>query len=110
MERVNSIKYLGFIVDEKLNFHEHIEYLRKKVAKKVGFLCRINKKLNYLDKITIYHTIIAPHFEYCASILYTCTKSDIAKLQILQNRAMRTILRCHKMTSSLVMLKRLCAG
>lgn len=40
-----------------------------------------------MDKVTIYHTIIASHFEYCLSILYTCAKGNIAKLQTLQGNA-----------------------
>lgn len=108
IEKVHSMKYLGFIIDDKLNFHEHVEYLCKKIAKKIGFLSRISNKLNYMDKITVYQTIIAPHFEYCASILFSCTKGDIEKLQVLQNRAMRKILKCHKFTSEASMLEALC--
>lgn len=45
IERVSHIKYLGIIVDDKLNFDKEIESVSKKIASKVNFLSRINKKL-----------------------------------------------------------------
>lgn len=42
---------------------------------------------------TVYRTIIEPHFTYCASIIYLCSITDKERLQKLQNRAMRCILR-----------------
>lgn len=108
IEIVKSKKHLGFMIDYKMNLHDHIDYICKKIAKKIGFLARISKNLNFMDRITVYKSIIAPHFEYCASVLYTCTQGDIEKLQLLQNRAMRIILRCNRWTSIGRMLEALC--
>lgn len=44
-------------------------------------------------KVTVYRTIIEPHFTYCASIIFLCTLTDTNKLQTLQNRAMKSILK-----------------
>lgn len=49
-------------------------------------------------KLTVYNSLILPHFSYCCSILYvTCTNFD--RLQKLQNKAMRIILKCDRYTS-----------
>ena len=56
---------------------------------------------------TIYKSIIAPHLEYCPSILFTCNQNQITKMQKQQNKAMRTILRCSKYTSVQSMLDQL---
>jgi hypothetical protein len=51
----------------------------------------------YLSKNTkklIYNCIVAPHFDYCASILWGAKGAKLAQLQILQNRGMRAILNC----------------
>jgi hypothetical protein len=55
----------------------------------------------------MYQTIIAPHYEYCASIFLDANVKDIDVLQKLQNKAMRTILRCDWYTHSKDMLKKL---
>lgn len=98
IERVYTMKYLGFIIDCRLHLKNHIDYICKKIAKKIGFLARISSKLTPEHRVTIYKTMIAPHFEYCASILSTCNIGEFRRLQKLQNRAMRIVLRCKKRT------------
>lgn len=44
--------------------------------------------------INIYNTIIKPHFEFCSTILYMGNTDNINRLQTLQNKAMRIILKC----------------
>ncbi len=107
IERVKSIKYLGFIIDENLKMSDHVDYIAKKVAKKIGFLGRISHKLDMEGRLTLYKSIISPHFEYCASLLYLCNFNEFDKLQKLQNRALRIILRCRARTSIKSMLDKL---
>lgn len=59
-------------------------------------------------RILLYKSIISPHFEYCPSILFMCDGNEFDKLQKLQNRAMRIILRCGKTTSISLMQEALC--
>lgn len=51
--------------------------------------------------------MIAPHFDYCASILYLSSEGDFEQLQKQQNRAMRIILKCEQSTSIKDMLNAL---
>jgi len=104
IEKVQNIKYLGVYVNNKLKFDVHIDYTCKKLAKKIGFLMRIRNKLDYQTAINIYNTIIKPHFEYCSTILYLGTNQMCERLQRLQNRAMRCILKCERLTHSVLML------
>jgi len=41
LERVDKIKYLGVIIDDKLQFKDHCDYMLKKIGKKTSFLNRI---------------------------------------------------------------------
>lgn len=52
----------------------------------------------------MFKTIIQPHFEYCATIIYTFDLNKITALQKLQNRAMRIILKCTRHTPIQLML------
>lgn len=108
IQRVNMIKYLGVVIDCHLKMKPHIDYICKELAKKIGFLARISRKLPIQHRIRLYKSIIAPHFEYCPSILFTCGENEFARMQKLQNRAMRIILRCKKSTSIASMLDALC--
>ena len=44
----------------------------------------------------IYNTIVKPHFTFCVTVLYQAFITDINKLQVLQNKGMRAILKCGK--------------
>ena len=37
IEKVNSIKYSGFIIDKELEFNEPMEFICKKIGKKLDF-------------------------------------------------------------------------
>ena len=77
------------------------------MAKKVGVLCRLRNILSINAKICIYNTIVRPHLNYCATILYMASGRAINRLQILQNRAIRCILNCNRYTSIKKMLNKL---
>jgi hypothetical protein len=89
------MKYLGVEIDEKLNCKQHVDTTLKKMTKKVGFLGRMQQKLTKIAKITIYNSIISPHLDFCSSILFLSNEENWNRLQVIQNRAMRIILRCH---------------
>ena len=102
-----EFKYLGVMLDEKLSFKANLDYLCKKVGKKVGVLARLARNITIGARMNIYKSVIAPHFDYCASILYLSDVSSFDRMQKLQNRALRAILRCKKLTPIKEMLEAL---
>lgn len=107
IERVSSIKYLGVILDDKLKFDKHFEYITKKIAKKVGFLKRIRNNLDLKTTRLVYNSIVTPHLNYCSSVLFLCNEAQNNKLQVIQNRGMRMILKCNIFTRVKIMLQNL---
>lgn len=94
IDRVNNFKYLGIVIDDKLKFHTHVQHIIKQIAKKIGILYRASKQLTTQARVTVYSSMLKPHFQYCSTILFLCTNCDIDKLQIQQNKIMRLILKC----------------
>lgn len=56
-------------------------------------------------KLIVYKTIIMPHLNYCASILFLLNKIEVCVLQRKQNHSIRYILRCDHYTSVAHVLK-----
>ena len=54
------IKYLGVIIDSKLNWIDHITYVKNKVAKGIGIIWKASKLLNKKALLNLYHTFIFP--------------------------------------------------
>lgn len=94
IEQVNECKYLGVIIDERLTFSSHANYISKKVSRKINLLCRMGRDLSSWTKLLIYKTIVLPHFNYCSTILYMFNKGDVGSIQRKQNQALRCILGC----------------
>lgn len=71
------MKYLGVLLDDHLTFKEY--YVLKNVGKKISFLNRIGNNISALHDAW-YKTIVAPNFEYCATIMINMGKTEIKKL------------------------------
>ena len=90
--RVTRMKFLGVIIDDRLNFAAHSAFIVQKVGKNLSFLTRLGKFVLPMTRCIVYKIIVAAHLEYCSTILMNMNKTDIEKLQRMQNRTMRVIL------------------
>ena len=80
-------------VDETLTWDAHIATITSKVAKVIGVLRRLKLLLPHHVLVTVYKSLILPHFDYCSSVWGNLEKGLAQKLQKLQNRAARIITR-----------------
>ena len=91
IDRVESTRFLGVLLDDKLGFGAHITHVRKKVAKGIYILGRAKK---FFDEITIkdlYYAFIHPYFNYCIDVWGSTYSTYIDPLVKLQKRAVRII-------------------
>lgn len=103
----HEIKYLGVILDDKLNLSENLNYVIRKMAKKVNVLYRTGDKLNKEQKLQVYKTTIEPHINYCSSVLFLSNETELNRLQKIQNKCMRCILKVNRFCSSNILLSSL---
>jgi len=61
------MKYLSIIIDDRLRFQDHCNHMFKKIDNYISVYIRC----------TIYKIIIAPHFEYCATLLIGMGETQI---------------------------------
>ena len=83
LEKVCSYKYLGFTLDEYLNFNRHIKEMKQLVTHKLYLLSKIRKYITVDACIIIFKTMIPSLFEY-RDLVYNGTSQknldDIEKL------------------------------
>ena len=82
-----SVKYLGVIIDKRLNFGKQVDYVRQKTDSKMHLLKVLNSLSDVNASISknIYTTIIQSTFEYGAVTFGMMVASNIARLQAAQN-------------------------
>lgn len=105
---VSQIKYLGVILDPQLSFCHYLDFIDRKLGKKIGFFRRISCNLTVWARHIVFNTMVLPHFKYCSSVLLSCTKEQVNRLQLQQNKVMRILLNCGKYTPIHTMLE--CLG
>ena len=91
VKRVKLVKYLGLMVDDKLAWDQHIDYISSKVIRGIGILKRIRLFIPRVSLLLLYRTLIEPYFRYCSIVWGQCGKTLKDKLQTLQNKAAWTI-------------------
>ena len=84
-------KFLGVYIDDKLNWKTHISYVAGKVARGIGVLGKARKYFNNDCMINLYNAFIYPYLMYCNQIWGSTYKTNLSKLQVLQNKAVRIV-------------------
>lgn len=93
IKRVESIKYLGLIIDEELIFDRHIDSIIKKVTPYIFAIKRIRQHLSDKTAISLYHAYINSRFSYMNKIWCVSLKSKIESIEVIQRKALRIILK-----------------
>lgn len=92
IDRVNHVKFLGLILDQHLNWKNHISLLTKKLAPIIGILWRFKGILSFSCMRCLYYSLIHSHLNYMIIIWGHNNKTALQPIQVLQNRAIRNLL------------------
>lgn len=91
LEQVEHTKFLGVIVDAKLNWKKHVDYIALKISRGLGMMGRARNVLPLDSLLVLYQTMIYPYLTYCNLIWGSACASVLHKLACLQNRAIRLV-------------------
>lgn len=88
---LESVNYLGIIVDCNLNWKTHIHELSKKLARGIGVLSKLQHFVHTHVLIQLYYSIIFPYLTYGVTVWGHTYESNLKPLVILQKKAIRII-------------------
>ena len=91
IQRVNSVKYIGLHLDEKLTWNTHIDELCKILTKYFSVFYNLRHIVNNKLARTIYFTCIHSRIKYGIEVYGTATHSRMNKLQTIQNKLMKLL-------------------
>ena len=86
-----TMKYLGVIIDAKLNWVSHVTYVKNKIAKGIGIIKKARPFLNKSVLSNLYHTFIYPYLIYCVEVWGSAKKVHLTPVMLLQKKIVRTI-------------------
>ena len=61
IDRTKQIKFLGYIIDEKLSWNSHINYISLKVSKNIAIIKKLITTINRDSLYNLYYSLIYPY-------------------------------------------------
>ena len=107
VEQVGAQKLLGVILDQSLNFNEHVKQLCKKLSQRIAVLRKIRRYLPIGERILYFNTMIKQTMLYGLTVWTSCATENINKVFKLQKRAARVILEADTRANSVDLFKKL---
>ena len=88
--RVTEFNFLGVILHSHMMWNKHINHISMKIARSIGIMYRLRNVYPESVLVTIYNTLILPHFHYCL-LLWGSVVKENHSLHLLQKKAVRII-------------------
>ena len=90
IERVIEFNFLGVILNSHMTWNKHVNHISIKIARSIGILYRLRNVYQESVLVTIYNTLVLPHFHYCLLLWGFVVKENHSR-HLLQNKALRII-------------------
>ena len=94
----SCVKVFGVMIDDNLNFSEHVSSLCNKAVRQLNALARISKYIDVPSRKMIYNSFIVSNFTYCALVWHFSGKFNNGKIDKLNERALRILYNDYRST------------
>jgi len=91
IKQVDTTKFLGIHIDSKLQWHEHIKHVKKKMSSGLYALNSSKHILQQSHMKTLYYSLVHPYLNYGCLLWGNTHKTYLNKLEIVQRKAIRVI-------------------
>ncbi len=91
IKKCTETRFLGVIIDDRLNWDAHIKYLKRKLNYAIATLYRIMDSIPKDIHRDLYYTLFESHLSYCISVWGCAAQYRISKLWTIQKQCVRTL-------------------
>ena len=84
-----TARFLGVLVDNKLKWKQHVHAVRNKMSRYLGIMYKLRHVLPQPARLTIFHSFVQSHLNYCALVWGFSAKSNIESLFRTQKKSIR---------------------
>lgn len=89
IDRVDSERFLGVILQSNLSWNKHITSLASKISRNAGVIFRLKGLVPPSVLKTLYNSLVQSHLNYCSNIWGLGSKSSRNKIFVAQKKAVR---------------------
>ena len=84
LDRLYVTKFLGILIDDKLNWNEHIGMIKYKLSKTIAVVYRVKYLLEKNSLFILYCSLFLPYISYCCEVWGNTNKTYINGVYILK--------------------------
>ena len=90
IEKVDTTKFLGILIDFNLTWKAHTVHITKIVSKYNGIFRKVRPFLNTDSLHTLYNTLVLPYLSYCTIVWGDKNNANLDSLFLTQKKIIRT--------------------
>lgn len=102
---VETIKYLGIILQNNLSWQQQIQHVRSIISPALGILYKLKYKLDEKTKYIIFQALVHSHLNYLTLIYGFRKNAELKSLQIIQNKSLKTVFNLPQLFPTLTLYK-----
>ena len=91
IEQIDKTKFIGVVINSKLNWNDHIATLCTKIRQNTDIIFKGRQNLNKNTVLLLYHSLIQPNLDECNIIWATGHSNNLERLFQKQKKALRAI-------------------
>ena len=86
----HNCKLLGVHIDQELSFNDHVDYVCKKLAQRIGILRYVRHYLPFNERRDFYNAIIKPVMMYGSLIWGSTSTNNLRRVFRLQKKSRKS--------------------
>ena len=91
IKQIKNIKYFGVLLDDKLKWYKHTDYVANKLSVANGILCKLRRYVPQNALVSVYYSLAYSYLQYAILCWGNASTKELNKLQVRQNRLVKTI-------------------
>ena len=92
IKQIQTMKYLGVLLDSKLKWNEHVQNLLTKLSQANGIFYKIRNLVPKNILMLLYNALVSSYLRYAVPAWGSCSSTLLGNIQTAQNKILRTIL------------------
>ena len=91
IDMVYKTKFLGVMIDSKLNWKDHVAMVKSKLSKSIAIMRKAKHLLDRRSGMILYFSLFLPYLSYCCEVCGNTYSSNIKHVYILHTKTVRIV-------------------